>query len=140
MSGAKHLFRQASSEVMEFNQKRRGTSRGIFIFNYEGYKHGRSPGSHQGTPEPGTYLKVTQERFQCVPTIQTLHEKSILSASIPLDTFLAWLRERQIALGVSEHRITSAENSLGSIRNSGKVKRRKVIQTELCGVAMVQGG
>lgn len=41
---------------------------------------------------------------------------------------------------VSEYQITSAENDLGSIRNSVKVKRRKVIQTELCGVAMVQGG
>lgn len=82
MSGARHLFRQASSEVMEFNQKWRGTCRGIFILNYEGYKCGRSPESHQGTLEPGTYLKVTQERFQCIPIIQTLHEKPILSAQL----------------------------------------------------------
>lgn len=67
MSGARHLFRQASSEVMEFNQKRRGTSRGIFIFNYEGYKRGRSPGSHQGTLEPGTYLKSHKEGSNVSP-------------------------------------------------------------------------
>lgn len=36
--------------------------------------------------------------------------------------------------GLSEHRVTSAENDLGSIRNSVKVRRRKVIQTELCTV------